>query len=216
MDDRFVELAALAAENHAVFTTPMARSVGVSDRLRHEWLQQRWIERLGLHTFRFAGGPATWHMALAAALGDCGKEAALSGRSSAALLRLDGFGYGPVEVWTPRSSRHRGQTAVSRSSAQPLLSGDVVTIDGLRCVTAERVILDSLLFQFTDEEINNAIDSAIRMRLVSEKRLRRRVLEGLTSNVRHRSVLIAAFVDTGGESALERRFLARSSQCDVW
>ena len=208
MDDRFVELAALAAGNHAVFTTTMARSVGISDRLRHEWIQQRLIERLGLHTFRFSGGPSTWHMALASALGDLGVAAAVAGRSAAALQRLDGFDQGPVELWTPRASRHRSNGTLARSSAQPLVAGDVMTIDGLRCVTAERLILDSLLFRFNPEEIHNAIDSSIRMRLVSEKRLRRRLVEELTDNVRHRSVLIAAMVDTGGESALERRFLA--------
>ena len=79
---------------------------------------------------------------------------------------------------------------------------------GLRCVTAERLILDSLLFRFTQDEIHNAIDSAIRMRLVSEKRLRRRIVDDLAPNAWHRRTLIDAMVDAGGESALERRFLA--------
>jgi hypothetical protein len=208
MDDRFVELAALAAGNHAVFTTTMARSVGVSDRLRHEWLQQRWIERLGLHTFRFAGGPVTWRMMLASGLGDLGRTAAIAGRSSAALQRLDGFDQGPVELWTPRLSRHRSHAALARSSALPLQQGDVMTVDGLRCVTAERLILDSLLFQFSPAEIHNAVDSAIRLRLVSETRLRRRIAADLVANVKHRRVLTSALVDAGGESSLERRFLA--------
>ncbi len=75
-------------------------------------------------------------------------------------------------------------------------------------MTAERRILDSCLFRFTDKEIHNAIDSAIRMRLVDERRLRRRIVDDLDSNVWHRRTLIEALVDTGGESSLERRFLA--------
>ena len=81
-------------------------------------------------------------------------------------------------------------------------------MDGLRCVTAERLILDSLVFRFTSDEIHNAIDSAIRMRLVSERRLRRRIVDELPVNAPNRRVLIGAMIDTGGESALERRFLA--------
>jgi hypothetical protein len=186
----------------------MARAVGVSDRLRHEWLEQRWIERLGLHTFRFAGGPISWHMKLASGLGDLGRAAAVAGRSAASLQRLDGFDQRAVEMWVPRSNRHRSHGALSRSSARPLAPGDVLTVDGLRCVTAERLILDSLLFEFSEEEVHNAIDSAVRLRLVSEKRLRRRIVDELAPNVRHRQILISSLVDTGGESALERRFLS--------
>ena len=208
MDGRFVQLAALAADRHGVFTAAIARSVGVSDRLRYEWLQKRYIERLGKNTFRFAGTPVTWHMELAAALGDHGASAALSGRSAGALQHLDGFLPGSAELWLPRTARNRCAGTRARTSSQPLRPGDVVTVDGLRCVTAERLILDSLLFQFTPDEIHNAIDSAIRLRLVSESRLRRRIASDLVDNVKHRQVLITALVDSGGESGLERRFLA--------
>ena len=147
-------------------------------------------------------------MALASALGDLGSSAAVSGRSAGALLHLDGFSDGAVEIWVPRECRSRFHAGVVRSSALPLLVGDVMTVDGIRCVTAERLILDSLLFRFSEQEIHNAIDSAIRMRLVSEKRLRARIVDDLASNAWHRRTLINALVDSGGESALERRFLA--------
>ena len=64
-----------------------------------------------------------------------------------------------------------------------------------------------MLFRFTTDEIHNSIDSAVRMRLVDEKRLRRRIVSDLSTNVRNRHALIDALVDSGGESALERRFL---------
>jgi hypothetical protein len=208
MDERFEALAAAAAEWHGVFTTSMAQRLGVCDRLRNEWLAMGRIERLGFRTFRFAGSPPSWRMELASALGDLGPSAAVSGRSTATLQHLDGFGGDPVEMWVPRSCRNRAYSGVIRASERPLIPGDVLMIDGLRCISAERLILDSLLFRFSEHEIHNAIDSAIRMRLVSEKRLRRRIESDLASNARNRRVLTAAFVDTGGESALERRFLA--------
>jgi len=80
MDQRFTMLAEAAAETHGVFTTSTAQRIGISDRLRNEWLNQHKIERLGTHTFRFAGAPVTWHSTLMAGLGDLG-PAAGSGRS---------------------------------------------------------------------------------------------------------------------------------------
>jgi hypothetical protein len=208
MDGRFAQLAAMAANQHGVFTTEMARAAGVSDRLRYEWLVKRYVERLGRHTFRFAGSPVTWHMELAAGLGNYGPSSAISGRSAGALHHLDGFTGNSVELWVPRAARNRCTGTLARTNSQPLLPGDVVTVDGLRCVTAERLILDSLLFRFNQNEIHNAIDSAIRLRLVSETRLRRRISADLVTNVKHRRVLTSALVDAGGESSLERRFLA--------
>ena len=208
MDERFTMLAARAAEWHGVFTTAMAQRLGVSNRLRNEWLAADRIERLGTRTFRFAGSPVTWKMTLASALGDLGASSAVSGRSAALMNHLDGFGGEPVEIWVPRPCRNRDHPALTRSSSRPLLRGDVVTIDGIRCVTPERLILDSCLFRFTPTEIHNAIDSAIRMRLVDERRLRKRIVGDLDSNVWHRRILVDALVDAGGESSLERRFLA--------
>ena len=166
------------------------------------------MERLGTRTFKFAGTPLTWKMQLMSALGDLGPLARADGRSAGALLRLDGFRPGAVEIWAPREYRNRSAAAVVRTSSCPATAADHVSVDGIRCVTAERLILDSLLFRLTKEEIHNAIDSAIRMRLVDEHRLRRRIFEELPANSRHRQLLIAAMIDTGGESALERRFLA--------
>jgi len=120
MDDRFIALAAATADRHGVFTTAMAQRFGVSDRLRNEWLALGWINRLGIHTFQFAGSPRTGKMTLASALGDAGSESAVSGRSVGALHHLDGFIQGPVEIWVPRTSRNRRHGFVTRSSARPL------------------------------------------------------------------------------------------------
>ena len=44
----------------------------------------------------------------------------------------------------------------------------MIRIDGLWVLRAERLILESPRFGFTQAETENAIDSAIRLRLVSE------------------------------------------------
>ncbi|HEY7625946.1 MAG TPA: hypothetical protein VH761_02720 [Ilumatobacteraceae bacterium] len=215
MDTRFTALAAHAAINHGVFATRTAHRLGASDRLLHEWLQMGRIFRVGTHTFVCAGTPMTWHTELAAGLGDLGPRAAAGGRSAAALQHLDGFGGQFVELWLPRGQRSRQTNATVRTCSRPLQAGDIVTVDGIRCLSAERLILDSLLFRFTPSEIHNAIDSAIRMRLVSERRLRKRILDELPTNSPHRRRLVGALIDLGGESKLERRFLALIRQAGL-
>jgi hypothetical protein len=86
-------------------------------------------------------------------------------------------------------------------------ASDVTKVDGLRCVSVERLILDSLLFRFSTSEIHNAIDYGLRMRLCTLARLEHRVTTELADNAPHRRQLINALIDSGGESSLERRFL---------
>ena len=80
-------------------------------------------------------------------------------------------------------------------------------IGGFEAVRAERLILDAPLFGFSRAEIENAIDSALRLRLVSEQRLRTRVLARHHQPINGSRALVEALVDTGGESRLERWFL---------
>jgi hypothetical protein len=63
------------------------------------------------------------------------------------------------------------------------------------------------LFGFSRPEIENAIDSAIRLRLVHEQRLRTRVMRDHRSGINGSRTLLDALVDAGGESRLERWFL---------
>ena len=81
-------------------------------------------------------------------------------------------------------------------------------MQGFRCLTAERLIIDSPLFGFTAAETENAIDSAIRLRLVAEQRLRTRVIREHRTGINGGRPLLDALVDSGGESRLERWFLA--------
>ncbi|HEX2785772.1 MAG TPA: hypothetical protein VHN36_19515 [Ilumatobacteraceae bacterium] len=77
----------------------------------------------------------------------------------------------------------------------------------MRVVRAERLILDSPLFGFSREETENAIDSAIRKRLIAEERLRSRALERHRQAINGGRILLDALVDSGGESRLERWLL---------
>lgn len=93
------------------------------------------------------------------------------------------------------------------TTGRPLGPGDTVTIEGIRCLSAERLIVESPLFGFTLAETENAIDSAVRSRRVSESRLRAAIVESLRPGVAG-DQLREALIDAGGESRLERWFLA--------
>jgi hypothetical protein len=88
-----------------------------------------------------------------------------------------------------------------------LAKADIIVVRGLRCLTAERLILESPLFNFSQAEIENAIDSAIRRRLTTEQRLRDRVTRDHHPGINGSRLLMDALIDAGGESRLERWFL---------
>jgi len=96
---------------------------------------------------------------------------------------------------------------VVRSTSLLIGRADIVRVEGLRVLRAERLILDSPRFAFSRAETENAIDSAIRLRLVSEQRLRTRVVAQHSRALNGGRQLLEAMVDTGGESRLERWFL---------
>jgi len=135
---------------------------------------------------------------------DLGGRGFLAGRSSAGWNELDGFDRDAVEVLVPRPYRSVVVNGFVASTDQALDRSSTVLIDGLRCVTAERLILDAPLFHFSKREIENAIDSAIRLRKVSEQRLRTNVIGRHSRGINGRRALLDALVDTGGESRLER------------
>ncbi|MEO6157567.1 MAG: hypothetical protein ABIQ39_08040, partial [Ilumatobacteraceae bacterium] len=144
---------------------------------------------------------------LAIAQVDIGKRGVIAGRSAALLHGRDGFNRGPVEVIVPR--RHRRVVAAARvcSTRRELHRGDTVVVDGIRCLTAERTILEAPLFGFTRAEIENAVDSGIRLRRISEQRLRTRVVAMHHQSINGARALLDALVDSGGESRLERWML---------
>ncbi len=79
--------------------------------------------------------------------------------------------------------------------------------DGLRCLSAHRTILEAHTFGFTRDELERAVDSAVRKRLISEQRLRAAIIELNQELQRGTRLLTDVVIDAGGESKLERAFL---------
>jgi very-short-patch-repair endonuclease len=125
------------------------------------------------------------------------------------LHRLDGFTPGQPELLVPRHARsHSSPLAIVRSTSRPIRATDVVTVEGFRCLRPDRLILEAPLFGFTAHETEQAIDAAVRLRLVDGQRLRERIATEVSPAVNGSRALRAAVVDAGVESWLERRFVA--------
>jgi hypothetical protein len=207
MDARYHAMTTLARQQHGALSTAQLETIGVHRRLRSSWTAQGLLEPRGSNSWILVGQSPTWRRDVWCGQTDVVGVGFVAGRSSARLHRLDGFTSDRVELLVTRAARGRRTPFDLRSTRDPLTIADTVVVDGIRCLSPERTILTSALFDFSRSEVENAIDSAIRLRLVSEQRLRTRAVAGYRHHVNGSRVLLDALVDSGGESRLERWFL---------
>jgi hypothetical protein len=207
MDDRFRHIAALAAKQHSVISTDQLRGNGVDSSMRSKWERTGLIERLGPRSFAIAGSSPTFQRDMTAGLADLDGFGVAAGRAGARLHGLDDFSSASPEFLLSREHRGYSTNGLVCATARPLTRSDVVRVQGFRCLTAERLILESPLFEFSKAETENAIDSAMRARLVAEQRLRTRIVREHSRGINGGRLLLDALTDTGGESRLERWFL---------
>ena len=180
--------------------------------MQAKWERRGLVERVGNRSFVIAGSEPTWMRSLTAAVLDLGGVGVVAGRSAARLHGLDGFQEGEPELLVERRHRDRASSGIVRSTGQRIPRSDVQRLKGLPVLRAERTIIACPVFGFTRSGVENAIDSAVRLRLVSEQRLRTRVVREHSSGVNGSRLLLDAMLDTGGESCLERWFLALCRQ----
>ncbi|HEY4332689.1 MAG TPA: hypothetical protein VGM78_08970, partial [Ilumatobacteraceae bacterium] len=207
MDERYHLISIIASTQHGAVSHDQMNASGIDRYVRRRWVKRGLIIASGPRSYVIAGSASSWERSLWTASADVGKSGYIAGRAAARLLGLDGFVDDVVELLVPREHRSLRTPHVVRSTTFPLERSDSVTVDGIRCLTAERLILDSPLFGFTRHETENAIDSAIRQRLVSEQRLRTRVIARHRRSINGGRMLLDALIDSGGESRLERLFL---------
>lgn len=210
MDKRYSQATQIAADQHGAVSTNQLDRIGADRHVRARWVKQGLLEQVGPRSYVVAGSAPTWLRAAWAAAADVEGAGFIAGRTCARFHELDGFCSDEVEVLVRRPQRNRTTAGRVVSTAAPLTIADTVVIDGIRCLTAERLILESPLFGFSREETENAIDSAIRLRRVSEQRLRTKAVGRHHRGINGGAVLLNALVDTGGESRLERWLIALS------
>src|SRR5438067_12750110 len=110
------QVAAIAAQQYALITRRQARATGMSPKaIKHRLATGRW-EVAEYDVYRMAGSPRTWRQQLLATVLAAGERAAASGVSAAALWRLPGFPYGPLDVTNPYGKSRRPLPAGGRQS----------------------------------------------------------------------------------------------------
>lgn len=200
-----LDLIDLARAQHHLVSRDDVAACGLSS--------QQWCDRLesGLwlptaeRVFRHRATPLTWDIRVRAAAMSLGRDAALYGPASAQWWGLHGFTRERVEFVVPRSRRSLDPTVQLHTTKQ-WHAGDLLSHDGVRTTSATRTIIDLAGARYPAESIENAIDSAVRLRLTSILRLTKRMTE-LAPGRPGIGLLREILLDSGGESFLERRFL---------
>ena len=188
-----------------VVTRRQALGTGLSTNDLDRRIAAGLLTRASTHCLVVPGHPETWRQQLWIGVLDLG-DGFVAGRAAAALHGLDGFAEGPLEYLVVRAKRGRTTNGTVRSVAS-LAAIDRADVDGLACCSATRTLIDGAA-TFSRRELENGVDSALRLGLSSEDFLRRR-LAALRHRGRDGVGLLDSVLDgAGGHSRLERRFLA--------
>jgi very-short-patch-repair endonuclease len=163
-------LAHLAASSHGVFLTSDALSVGITPQALGRRRAKGVIRRLHKGVYAMTCVPPSSKQVLLAACRWGGAGSAASHRSAAALWELDGFTLDKAELWSPRylkSERVKARVNTVRLA-------DLTEIEGIPVTRIERTLVD--LAGIVDaDELEDALDSALRKRLTTVRKLRLRI-----------------------------------------
>jgi very-short-patch-repair endonuclease len=154
------------------------------------------------------GSPDTWHRRLQVGLLALGDDSWVSHESAAALHGLDRSTERAIEFTVPRRVRRRGPDWAIVHTTATVGPVDVITVCGFRCASATRTILDLAAAGADPDRLAAALDSAMRLHLSAPLVLVERLSELRGPGRYGVRLLDALLLDSGGETMLERRFLA--------
>jgi hypothetical protein len=196
----------LASAQHGVVGIGQLVDGGVSRRWIDNLVRRGMLRRIAPGTYVVAGSAPTRLQSLTAGLLALGDESWVSHEAAASLHGLDRSRDDAVEFTVPRCAKGRRVPFRVHTTAQLALI-DRVTVDGFRCLSATRTIIDLARARVARVRLEAAIDSAVRLGLTSPVVLDRRLGELRGRGRWGAPMLDALLVDAGGHSMLERRFL---------
>ena len=132
---------AVAASRHGVISRTQAAAMGVSSKQVARLIGQGVLIEELPGVLVIAGAPRTWlqRVAIATTAGRANSVAGFS--TGAALQRLDGFPQvRQLELITP--FQNRILRCVAKLHVAELIDRDVITIEGIRCTTVARTLVD--------------------------------------------------------------------------
>lgn len=195
-----------AAAHHSILTNAGRRRVGVGD-----WAWERaqtdglWIQ-IAPGQFHHAATPLTFEMKVRAGAAWLGGRGALFGTTALHWLDVEVDEPPKAEFLVPRGRRSIPNWATIHTTTR-WDTGDVINHDGVRTTSATRALLDYATQRPSAAELENAIDSAIRMRRTALTKVTARLAALRGPGRAGTGYLSELLLDSGGESHLERRFL---------
>lgn len=204
MNEVDARLADLAERQFGVFSRRQAASAGLSEHaMSRRVMSGRWIAVFP-GVYRLPGATRTGRQRAMAAVLWGGDDSAISHTTAGRLLRLDAVRSRDLHLTLPTEFGRRGRGFVLHRMAT-LPAADVVVVDGIRCTSATRTIIDCGGF-LGDEALEDAFEQARRMGLTGVAPFTRRAEElcgrGRPGSAGVRRLLAA---QTAGDSALESR-----------
>lgn len=147
----------VAASHHAVLTRRQAAESDLGPASIRRLKQAGVLREVGRGTLVIHGSPDTslQRIAIVVASGPPGTLA--SHRSAAFMQHVDGFGISPPEVTILKGRRVRTKGVIVHQVTTPVDPADIVTIDGIRCTSLARTLID-LPQVVGDDAMERALD----------------------------------------------------------
>jgi hypothetical protein len=199
-------ITALASRQHGVVTIAQLADVDVGRRWVDNLVRRGVLRRIAAGVYVIAGSASTRDQRLTAGLFALGEDSWVSYEAVAALHRFDRALPDAVEFTVLRSGRGR-KAPFTVHTTTALARLDRVTVDGFRCVSATRTIIDLAHARVPPIRLEAAIDSAVRLGLTSPVVLAKRLSELRGPGRWGARLLDKLLLDSGGQTLLERRFL---------
>jgi very-short-patch-repair endonuclease len=198
----------VAAHQHGAISTEQLRECGLTSRDQRVVVAVGHLVQVEPTVLVAAGSADTWFRRLQIGLLVLGDDAWVSHAAAAALLGLDRFPPGVAEFTVPRGRRREAPAGAVLHTTTVVGPFDVLMVNGFRCASATRTVVDLAAVATPEARLAAAIDSAIRLRLSAPIVLTDRLADLRCRGRRGVRVLDQLLIDTGGETVLERRFLA--------
>jgi hypothetical protein len=131
----------LARRQHGAAATHQLRRLGVSAKAQRTAERDGWLVRVEPGVVVLATSADTWRRRLRVGVLALDARGWVSHEAAAALHGWPGFPADPVEFTVPRAARGLRTAAVVHTT-DDVRPGDVQTVDGLRCSSPARTLVD--------------------------------------------------------------------------
>ena len=201
-------LLAFAERQEGVVAVDQLADLGVSRRWLGNLVRRSILTRAATGVYVVKGAPASFRQHLHVGLLSLGESSWVSHEAAAVLYRFEGSPRSPEAEFTVlRASKGvRSQYRIHTTIELPRT--DRAYVEGFRCTSATRAVLDLAHLRVTRRRLEQAIDSAVRLGWSSPSGLAKRLGEYRGRGRYGSPVLDRLLVDSGGHTKLEREFLA--------